>query len=54
MAWSFVSAPLTVLADGQALERVTNWRGFVMVIRPLSGELEGFFEKNGKKLPVAG
>jgi len=25
-----------------------------MVIRPLSWELEGFFEKNGKKLPVTG
>jgi hypothetical protein len=25
-----------------------------MVIRPLRWELEGFFEKNGKKLPVTG
>jgi antitoxin component HigA of HigAB toxin-antitoxin module len=25
-----------------------------MVIRPLRAGLEGFFEKNGKKLPVAG
>jgi hypothetical protein len=28
--------------------------GFVIMIRPLSWELEGFFEKIGKKLPVAG
>jgi hypothetical protein len=27
--------------------------GFVKVIRPLLEELEGFFEKYGKKLPVA-
>jgi hypothetical protein len=54
MAWSFVSAPLTVLTGGQALERVTNWGGFVMVIRTQWAGLEGFFEKNGKKLPVAG
>jgi hypothetical protein len=54
MVLSFVSAPLTVLTGGQAFERVTNWGGFVMVIRPLRAGLEGFFEKNGKKLPVAG
>jgi hypothetical protein len=53
MVSSFVLAPLTVLTGGQSLERVTNWGGFVMVIRPLRVGLEGFFEKNGKKLPVA-
>jgi hypothetical protein len=53
MAWSFVSAPLTVLTGGQALVRMTNRRGFVMEIRTLRGELEDFFEKNDNHLPMA-